>query len=82
MRLRGHGTQLSSHSVQLSAPHPDFYCIHVCRRDQTLLHSFPRVLSPDYIQTQYVLFFDFPRAPLTERSSEGKAGARLKIADV
>lgn len=42
------------------SPPQDLYCTHVCRRDQTLLHSFPRVLSPDYIQTQYVLFSDFP----------------------
>lgn len=41
-----------------------------------MLHSFLHVLSPDYIQTQYVLFFKVPSLAdglLGEVVSEGKS---------
>lgn len=44
-----------------------------------MLHSFPHVLSPDYIQTQYVVFFKFPSFAdrlLGEVASEEEGGGR------
>lgn len=45
-----------------------------------MLHSFPRVLSPDYIQTQYVLFFKFPPASPADWGRR-KAGVHPKITE-
>lgn len=48
-------------------------------------HSFLRVLIPDYIQTQYVLFLKIPFLAdglLRETASEGQGGDRVHHADV